>query len=82
MEDLSDMSTKGARRTRRAKFDLSNWARGELQMPYMEYMVVKTCCSSSERLLADTAGNSKKLVASLEPAITNFYTNLAQANIN
>ncbi len=31
MEDLSDMNAKGVRRTRRGKFDLSNWARGELQ---------------------------------------------------
>jgi len=31
MEDLSDMNAKEARRSKRGKFDLSSWSRGELQ---------------------------------------------------
>lgn len=31
MEDLSDMNARGAKRTRRGKFELSSWAHGELQ---------------------------------------------------
>jgi IS605 OrfB family transposase len=31
MEDLSEMNARGAKRTRRGKFELSSWAHGELQ---------------------------------------------------